>query len=130
MELIHTVFEPRGEGPHATILALHGWGANALDLLGLSPYICGGRCLVLCPQGSVQTPIGPGAVGYGWFPSSLGGPPDVPAILSAREQVWLFLEEAAKRYPIDQSKLVVLGFSQGGVMAYSQSRPCAPIACP
>lgn len=119
MQLIHAIFEPRGEGPHPTILALHGWGANAMDLLGLAPYLCHGRFLVLCPQGPLQTPIGPGAVGYGWFPVSMGGPPDVPAILAARAQLQAFLDAAMARYPIDPSKLVVLGFSQGGVMAYS-----------
>jgi phospholipase/carboxylesterase len=43
----------------------------------------------------------------------------MPAILAAREQLWAFLDTAAKRYPIDQRQLMVLGFSQGGVMAYS-----------
>ena len=43
MQLIHTIFEPKGEGPHPTILALHGWGASALDLLGLALYLCNGR---------------------------------------------------------------------------------------
>ena len=120
MQLIHTIFAPPGDGPHPTILALHGRGASALDLLGLAPYVCGGRCLVLCPQGAVQMPIGSGAVGYAWVPpSAAGGAPDVPAILAAREQLRAFLEAALERYPIDPSKLVVLGFSQGGVMAYS-----------
>lgn len=119
MHLTHTLFEPTGDGPHPTILALHGWGANAMDLLGLAPYICGGRFLVICPQGPVQTPIGPGVVGYGWFPLTMGAPPDMPAIQSAREQITAFLEAALRRYPIDLKRLVVLGFSQGGVMAYS-----------
>jgi phospholipase/carboxylesterase len=118
MHLIHTVVEPRGESPHPTILTLHGRGANALDLLGLAPYVCGGRFLLLCPQGPVQMPIGPGAVGYGWV-SSPPGTPDMPAILSARDQLRAFLDAALERYPIDPNKLIVLGFSQGGVMAYS-----------
>lgn len=119
MQLIHAVYEPRGEGPHPAIIALHGWGANGLDLLGLAPYLCGGRFLTLCPQGPLQTPIGPGAVGYGWFPLSLGDPPNVGAILAASEQLRAFLDVALARYPIDTRKLIVLGFSQGGVMAHS-----------
>jgi phospholipase/carboxylesterase len=119
MDLIHTLFEPRGAGPHPTILTLHGRGANALDLLGLAPYVSGGRFLMLCPQGPVQMPIGPGAVGYGWYPSTGGGAPPMPAVLAARQQIRHFLEQALQRYPIDPDRLVVLGFSQGGVMAYS-----------
>jgi phospholipase/carboxylesterase len=119
VELIHTIYEPSGEGPHPTMLTLHGRGANALDLLGLAPYICGGKFLMICPQGPLETPIGPGASGYAWYPMSMGGPPDVGAILSSREKLQQFLDACLKRYPIDGKKLVVLGFSQGGVMAYS-----------
>ena len=118
MQLVHTVFEPEGDGPHPTVLALHGWGASGMDLLSIAPYLCSGRFLVICPQGSIEVPLGPGAVGYGWFPLSLDAPPDVPAILAATDNVRLFLDGCATRHPIDPRKLVVLGFSQGGVMAY------------
>lgn len=119
MNLIHTVFEPSGPGPHPTLLTLHGWGANALDLLGLTPYLCGGQFLVLCPQGPVEVPLGGSAVGYGWFPLTMGGPLNLNAVVTAREAIRTFLDEAVKRYAIDSRKLAVVGFSQGGVMAYS-----------
>jgi phospholipase/carboxylesterase len=119
VDLIHTIYEPSGPGPHPTILTLHGRGANALDLLGLAPYLCNGKFLMICPQGPLETPIGPGAFGYAWYPMSMGGPPDIGAILSSREKLQQFLDACLKRYPIDTKKFVVLGFSQGGVMAYS-----------
>ena len=119
MQLIHTIYEPAGAGPHPAILTLHGRGANAFDLLGLAPYLGGGKFLLICPQGPLETPIGPGATGYAWYPMSLGGAPDLPAILSAREKLEKFLDAAMERYPIDPKNLVVLGFSQGGVMAYT-----------
>jgi phospholipase/carboxylesterase len=119
MRLIHTAFEPDGAGPFPAILAFHGWGANAFDLLGLAPYVGDGRFLMLCPQGPMEVPLG-GAVGYGWYPISMGGArpadPDVePAIAAAIT----FVDEAMARYPIDARKLILLGFSQGGVMAYN-----------
>ena len=120
MHLIHAIFEPHGHGPHPTILALHGRGANALDLLGLAPYLCGGRCLVLCPQAPLQIPLGPsGPVGYAWFPSTGGGPPEMTAVQEAHAAVQTFLDTALVRYPCDPRRLIVLGFSQGGVMAYN-----------
>lgn len=118
MNLIHTIYEPNGAGPHPTILTLHGRGANALDLLGLAPYLCNGKFLMICPEGPLETPIGPGAMGYAWYPMSMGGPPDIDAILSSREKVRVFLDACLGRYPIDPKKLVLLGFSQGGVMSY------------
>ena len=118
MQLAHALFEPPGDGPHPTILALHGRGANAQDLLGLAPHVCGGRFIMLCPQGPLEVPLGPRAVGYGWFPLMMDRPPDLPAIVGARDRLLAFLDAAMKRYPIDRKKLVALGFSQGGVMAY------------
>jgi phospholipase/carboxylesterase len=119
MQLTHTIYEPTGAGPFPTILTLHGRGANAFDLLGLAPHICSGKFLVICPQGPLETPIAPDTMGYSWYPMSMGGPPDVAAILSSRQELQNFLDECLQRYPVDQKKLVLLGFSQGGVMAYS-----------
>ena len=119
MVLIHAVYEPDGPGPHPTVVALHGWGANALDLLGLAPPLGGGRFLVLCPQGPLEGPIGPGMNGYGWFPITMGAPPDAVAFARAVTALDGFLDAAQQRYPIAADRLSLLGFSQGGVMAYA-----------
>ena len=119
MNLVHTIYEPPGDGPHPTLLVLHGWGANAFDLLSLAPHLAAGRFLVVCPQGPVQTPIGPGAVGYGWYPLVPGTPPSPQELETARDHIVNFLDAAAERYPIDPKKLGIVGFSQGGVMAYT-----------
>jgi phospholipase/carboxylesterase len=118
MNLVHAVYEPQGQGPHPTVFALHGWGAHALDLLGLAPLLARGQFLVVCPQGPVTVPLGP-SNGYGWFPLSGGGPLDLGRFDEAVETLRVFLDAAEKRYPIDRQKLVALGFSQGGVMAYA-----------
>jgi phospholipase/carboxylesterase len=41
------------------------------------------------------------------------------AIQAAHEAVQTFLDAALARYPCDPRQLIVLGFSQGGVMAYN-----------
>ena len=117
MRLIHAVYEPAGDGPHPTLIAMHGYGANALDLLGLAPYIADGRFMVICPQGPMEVPIGP-TRGYAWFPIRMGSTPDREAIEDAGRAATEFLNTALQKYPVDRKKLVVLGFSQGGMMAY------------
>ena len=119
MDLLYAAHVPPGEGPFPTVIALHGWGANAHDLLGLAPMLFDGRALVLCPQGSVEIPIGGGAKGYGWFPLMAGGTPVDPADFARAAQVLrAFVAGARERYPIDPRRVVPMGFSQGGFMAY------------
>jgi len=117
MELLHTVHFPAGEGPFPTILALHGWGASAHDLLGLAPYLHGGQALVLCPQGPFGFEIGPGVRGYGWFPLGDRGL-DLEEFRKGAAALRTFVDQALERYPVERRKVALLGFSQGGVMAY------------
>lgn len=119
MSLTHAVYDPGRPGRQATVVALHGWGASALDLLGLAPHLAAGECLVLCPQGPVEVPLGQGMNGYGWFPITMGAPPDLVAFERAHSALSGFLDEAMQRYPIAPDKVALIGFSQGGVMAYS-----------
>jgi len=119
MKLVHATWEPAGNGPFPTIFAMHGWGSNAMDLQGLAPYIADGRFLVICPQGSVEVEIG-AINGYGWYEMRrLGSQPDPDKVDAAVDQLREFLDEASARYPVDPRKVVVAGFSQGGMMAYS-----------
>ena len=64
-------------------------------------------------------PIGPGMNGYGWFPITMGAPPDPAAFARSVDALDGFLGAAQRRYPIAGDRLAVLGFSQGGVMAYA-----------
>lgn len=76
---------------------------------------------MICPQGPVQMQNGPDTVGYGWFPISSGGPPDPAAMVAAGFQLRTFIDEAVEAFPVDPKKLLLLGFSQGGVMAYDMA---------
>ncbi len=78
----------------------------------------GGDLLMVCPQGPLEMQTGPGTRGYGWFPISTGGPPDPSAMVAAGFQLRAFLDEMLERYPVDPKQLLLMGFSQGGVMAY------------
>jgi len=57
-------------------------------------------------------------VGFGWFPIAAGRPPDRAAVDAALAAVEDFLVAALERYPVDPRKVVLGGFSQGGVLAY------------
>jgi phospholipase/carboxylesterase len=118
MSLLYTAHVPSGDGPFPAIIALHGWGASAHDLLGLAPVLHDGRALVLCPEGPVAVPFGGGQYGHGWFPLRMGEATDVAAFRHAADLLRDFVRQAVVRYPIDPEKIVLAGFSQGGMMAY------------
>ena len=107
-----------GKGPFPTIVALHGFCATAHDLLGIAPHIQQGEVLFLCPQGPMMIEPAPGQRAYGWFPLSGAGEIDPAALVGARGVLEGFLEDAMDTYPIDPDRIVLMGFSQGGVMAY------------
>jgi phospholipase/carboxylesterase len=123
MKLIHAAYVPPGDGPHPTVFAMHGFGSNALDLLALAPHLLGGRALVIAPQGpddvTIDSPGGAQVVGHGWFPLTLSNPPTPLAVAQAVMAARDFVDEAAARYPVDRARTAVLGFSQGGVIAYA-----------
>lgn len=118
MKLVHALYEPAGEGPFPTIIAMHGWGSNALDLHGVSPFLSKGRFLVICPQGSHDVEIG-AINGFGWYETTPGKKPSEEKVDAAVDELRAFINEACGRYPVDRTKIVVAGFSQGGMMAYN-----------
>ena len=118
VKLVHALYEPAGDGPFPTIFAMHGWGSNAMDLQGLAPFIADGRFLVICPQGPFEVEIG-AINGFGWYQMRPGSQPDEQKVDAAVDLLRGFIDDACTRYPVDQRKMVAVGFSQGGMMAYN-----------
>jgi phospholipase/carboxylesterase len=116
-ELLYTAHIPAGEDLPA-VIALHGVGANAQDLIGLAPMLFDGKAMVFCPQGPIEMSIGGGMKGYGWFPMTFGQPPDAAAFQAVADRLRRFVDEITALYGADPRRTVILGFSQGGVMAY------------
>lgn len=122
------VVELPGDPGGATILLLHGFGANAIDLFPLSGvFRQRPRPTWLFPDGPLEITIAPGYNGRAWFPidfdalqSALQGK-DLDVVASAfpeelgetRERV----ERLVGELNIPRSKLILGGFSQGAVLA-------------
>ena len=97
----------------ARLVLLHGWGADADDLMPLGDSLSARLpsaidCLGL-PAPELH-PAGMGRQWYGLFPA------DWQAVIPAVEQLQKRLQ-ALEQTPIPLSRTVLIGFSQGGAMA-------------
>jgi phospholipase/carboxylesterase len=113
-----------GGRANALVVFLHGYGADGNDLIEL-----GRQWRALLPQAAFVSPNAPercaGApTGRQWFALS-NRPPDDPAgatdrwngVVKARGAIDAFLEAELQRLGLDDSKLALVGFSQGSMMA-------------
>ena len=91
------------------LVLLHGWGADADDLLDLSNLLVDSQVNVVALRAPEPHPYGSGRQWYGLQPI------DWSQLPAAREALRLRLEALAGSVPL--ANTVLLGFSQGGAMA-------------
>ena len=108
----------RGGKPNALVVLLHGYGSNGADLISLAPYwqkaLPGAQ--FVSPNAIETAPQAPG--GYQWFPISQLDPQLMEAgARSAGQSLDWFLDRELERYELDESRLALVGFSQGTMMA-------------
>lgn len=101
------------------LVLMHGVGSNEQDLFGLAPYVP--------PQFhvlSLRAPFAMGMGAYAWFQFTVDADGtrhiNVPQEQQARILVQQTVEAAAAQLGIPPERIVLGGFSQGGIMALSQ----------
>jgi len=96
------------------VVVLHGRGADANDLADLAPYL-GPDFRFIFPNAPKPFEAMPGySFGFTWFD---GWPPEGNSIVESRELLLQFLDEIIAKYPTPPGKVVLCGFSQGGMMS-------------
>ena len=114
--------------PLPLVLVMHGRGADANDLADLAPMLDppGGARFVF-PNAPKAFEAAPGMTfGYTWFE---GWPPRGESLQESRALLLELIDELVARYPTPPGKLIVSGFSQGGLMAIDAGfRTTQPLA--
>lgn len=107
-----------GNAPQQIVVLLHGRGADGDDLIGLAPLL--GQILPDALFLSPNAPYPCDAAPYGlqWFSLLDRTPAMVEAgVRATAPMVDAFLDAALAEHGLDDSKLALLGFSQGCMMA-------------
>lgn len=114
-EILHRVEPARaGPPPHPGLLLLHGRGADERDLPELLSHL-DPRLLGISLRAPFDWPGG----GYCWYQLAGPGQPETPTFRESLARLQAVLADLPARYPVDPSRLFLLGFSQGSVMATS-----------
>ena len=100
------------------VILLHGYGGDGKDisLLTLNWKRFLKNTVFLCPNGHEKCEINP--IGFQWFDLSKDDEEYIlNKSLEAENEIKKFIEEVKKKYNINNSNIVLSGFSQGCMMA-------------
>lgn len=102
---------PEGAGPFGAILYLHGYGANAAGVMDFADLRAEAERLGLAL-------IAPDSASTGWLIRNAPrrGLTDSAIELDAIDTI---LADAARRFPIDRTRVLAAGFSGGGMMTWT-----------
>lgn len=91
------------------VIMIHGRGASAQSILGLSQYFPTEKIAYLAPQ----------ATGGTWYPYSFLAPMDQnePGLSSGLEVIGQIVDRLVNEYGVSKDKIYFLGFSQGACLA-------------
>ena len=113
--LEHLVFIPTShEKKFPAVIALHGRGADERDLVPVVLALEIPNLLVISPRAPFVFPFG----GYAWYGLEQEGVPEPATMRTSLGLLRKFVEEVKAGYPVDTERVILLGFSQGTVMAY------------
>ena len=112
------------------VIVMHGRGADANDLADIAPYLDRGYRF-LFPNAPKPFEVYAGmSFGFTWFD---GWPAEPRSFRESRELILELLDKALELYPTPAGKVILCGFSQGGMMAldtgFRTDKPLAGIVC-
>ncbi len=107
-----------GRDPLSLVILLHGYGSNGDDLMGLVPYWRASLpdTVFMAPNAPEICPAAPG--GYQWWSlADLGRESRAAGVRAAAPLVHAFIDMHRSAYDLPNSKVALVGFSQGTMMA-------------
>lgn len=107
-----------GGAPRSLVVLLHGYGSNGDDLIGLAPYwrTALPDTAFVSPNAPERCPGAPGGFQW-WGISNLDRSARAAGAARAAPALDAFIDAELAGYGLDESRLALVGFSQGTMMA-------------
>lgn len=105
---------------YPAILALHGRGSHEGNLFELARHLPRGLLWV-----SPRAPLALGPDSYEWYRVRVIGKPEPDQVRAAIDTLDRFIGDMLVSYPVDPTRLYLLGFSQGSILSlcYTLTHP-------
>ena len=109
------VREAENSAPDSAVILIHGWGADGADLMDMAPMLSETLpgTMFLAPDG--PSPCSANPMGREWFDLSGAALDDGPD--EARPALENLIAQIEADHGVGPSRVVLAGFSQGGMMA-------------
>ncbi|MCX8081277.1 MAG: dienelactone hydrolase family protein [Bacteroidia bacterium] len=110
--------KPPDKKPLPVIFLLHGYGSNEQDLFAFHQTLPDHFAFV-----SVRAPFGLPGGGYAWYALEMKNKEMVhhkAQAQSTHKALVKFIRTVIKKYSLDSAQSIVMGYSQGGIMAWMQ----------
>jgi phospholipase/carboxylesterase len=112
--LAHRIVRPSGNGPHPTVVMLHGYLGNE-DVMWIFANAIPKHWLKIAPRGQERLADG----GYSWSQLPQTGQPDLDSFAEAVTAVTKFIHSLPELYQADPEQIYLMGFSQGAATAWA-----------
>lgn len=111
--------KPAGGGAAKSLVVfLHGYGANGDDLIDIGRHWAGDLPHTAFASPHAPEPCAGAPMGRQWFALTMRDPSERwRGVVSAADALDGFLDAELKRHQLDNSRLALVGFSQGTMMA-------------
>ncbi len=115
--LEHVIYYPTTKAEqYSTIVALHGRGTDENDLIPLVHSLGLTEVLVISPRAPLPFRYGGG---FAWYDVGEEGVPHPQTFGASLDILRRFIDEIRAGYPVNRERIILLGFSQGTIMAFA-----------
>ena len=113
------IVQPRSGGkPASAIIFCHGYGSNGADLISMAPPLAEVLPKTIFLSPNAHQPCPASTVGYQWFAlTTLSHEERDAGTYEAAPRLDHFIDEVLTEFGLDESRLALVGFSQGVMMA-------------